>query len=645
MTLDTGLPLRFLTLALLTVLLSVFFIAMQLRKKEIKTLRSGLFIIYGLLVFYFVFRISGKFFIADSFYEWIRISLYFLLLFLVYQLFSFKTIRSGLIWSLSILGIILTLWGLTELVIITKDRLLEIPLTTYEIKAGFGHRNLFAQVLFFTIPFQVYQVLLAKNKKVQLLFLVAGFCAVFLLVVLSNRATWLVLMVTFLIFILYIIILKKHISVNPKFLRKYVTCISMIIVMALVLSFLFFQFFTTAGKVTEHLTGMVNIETGSGKDRTELWKRTIMVFEENPVFGIGLANWKIEMLKYGNEGLVSEDNVTFYQRPHNDYLWMLSEAGIIALLLFMTVVLLAFTKIIGFIKNDKQLDNSFFFLSLLIALSGFLIYSFFSFPHERIIHNTIIVLFLSAILAKSFESNPVYHRNIKSFLWILILLTPLVLSIISFAAGIIRFNGETHLKNALRAKNKKDYNLIIHEIDNAHSFFYQMDPTSTPLTWYKGFAYFRQNKFDESLDIFNNAYKINPYHIHVLNNLASVHAMLKQYEESVNYYQKALIIAPNFEESRFNLCAVYFNMGNPVMAYDVLKQVNIDTKDSRLMPFVKATLKAIISKIISENDNLNNFILPENENWYFDIHKQHLLTKKSIKQLIFDQENKPITQN
>ena len=84
----------------------------------------------------------------------------------------------------------------------------------------------------------------------------------------------------------------------------------------------------------------MTFDQGSTKDRLELWTRTIQLIKEKPLFGHGLSDWKIEMLKYGNKGLVSEDNNTFYQRPHNDFLWIMSETGIIGILLYVAVFII-----------------------------------------------------------------------------------------------------------------------------------------------------------------------------------------------------------------------------------------------------------------------------------------------------------------
>ena len=67
-----------------------------------------------------------------------------------------------------------------------------------------------------------------------------------------------------------------------------------------------------------------------------------------------------------------------------------------------------------------------------------------------------------------------------------------ILFVLIFAifVGVVRFNSELHTRNALAAHRSGNWESVIHEIDRADSWFYNLDPTSTPLMWYKGMANF-----------------------------------------------------------------------------------------------------------------------------------------------------------
>jgi tetratricopeptide (TPR) repeat protein len=136
---------------------------------------------------------------------------------------------------------------------------------------------------------------------------------------------------------------------------------------------------------------------------------------------------------------------------------------------------------------------------------------------------------------------------------------------------------------------------------------------------------------------FQKALVLNPYHIHVLNNLASSFVLLKQDDSAIIYYEKAVSIAPNFDESWFNLTAIYFNRNEYNKAYESLKKVNLFTTDQRYKPFVKTIIRSLIIEQIAGNETLKGTQLPENEDWYFDLHKQLRNQNKSLENLIFDE--------
>jgi len=121
-----------------------------------------------------------------------------------------------------------------------------------------------------------------------------------------------------------------------------------------------------------------------------------------------------------------------------------------------------------------------------------------------------------------------------------------------------------------------------------------------------------------------------------LNNLASSFALLKEYDSAIFYYEKAVIIAPNFDESWFNMAAIYYNKKEYFAAYKSLKKVNLFTTDERYRPFVKTILKSLIREETIGIDTLEKIQLPENEDWYFDLHKQLRNENRILKNLIFE---------
>ena len=637
LTLDRGLHIRFIVLSSATLLLSLVLVRKWIHQNEAKPLTTSILTVYGLYVLYMLLRISGKYVLADSIFDWLKIVIPFILLVLIYQLYAFRILRDSIVWSISLLGVLLTSWGIVELVGLAKMGDLAIPNSTYNIMACFEHRNLLAQVLLLSLPFQFLQTIGLKNKYIKIAFLFTATLSFFLLIVLFNRAVWLATMAAFCVPVLFFLILKlKSNKVEFTLLPSYLFRVLISLIVAGFFAFFFIQSYTDRDAVKTHTEGIVSLETGTGKDRLELWKRTWDMFSESPVIGKGLGNWKIEVLKYGHEGLTSEDNATFYQRPHNDFLWILSETGLIGFGLYLLIIILVIIKIYQFIRGGIQQKDRLFFIAVLISLSAYLVYSLFSFPRERIVQNTIITLLISTVLVFDFEQGKKELLPIKKTFIFLISADLLLVCVFSIGFGVLRFNGEMHTKEALAAKTERNYEMIIQHIDQAENPAWQMDPVSTPLSWYTGFAYYQMKNPQLAKQHFQKALTQNPYHIHILNNLASSFALLKEYDSAIFYYEKAVIIAPNFDESWFNMAAIYYNNKEYFDAYESLKKVNLFSKDERYRPFVKTILKSLIREETIGIDTLESIQLPENEDWYFDLHKQLRNENRILKNLIFE---------
>lgn len=633
--LDQGLLIRFLGLQF--VLFLLILILVFSKRKSLQFIRSPLLLFCFLFVLYTGLHLLWGNVFSDSIFEWLKIVSYFLLLFLLIQLYSFDDLKSGIPLFLSSLGIILGIYGAIELIQLLQSGKLSIPLDTYQIKTVFGHRNLYLQILFLCFPFQIYRILKANNRLLTIFYGIFAEISLFLLLVLSNRSVWLALIAGIVFLTIIEFWRKGKKSTLSVYDKKKLRILLASGITILFLSGIFFIFLTETAEAEKHLQDIVKLENGSGKDRLELWKRTIKLIEEKPLLGHGAANWKIEMLKYGNNGLVSENNITFYQRPHNDFLWIFSEFGLLGGLLYLFSFVWAFIALISKISSPKENNNVLFYYAILFALTGFIIFSFFSFPHERIVHNILLSTFFAVIITANLIDKPTFIIPKQTILKLLIYLVIGIILISSVIVGYQRYISESHTKKALQAKMANNHSLVISEIKKAISPFYQMDPLSTPLSWYEGLAWYQLGQTDSALKYFSQAYQLNPYHVHVLNNFASAYGEKGESAKAISYYKEVLSIYPKFEEASFNLCAVYFNIGKTDSAFAILKNIDIETQNPKFKRFIKVVLKEKIIEIL-KNRGMENMIgnLPADKEIYYQLFKTIVAEDLTVKNLIFD---------
>ena len=586
-TLDPGLHIQF---CLLAFSLLVYWLVIIIKKKGIVISNRAvlLFLIVAIvLVFYSMVSVIISTNTADALFFLSKYLLFFILLITCTFFLNSGNLFNHVSRAIIILSTIILVPGYFQLFNLLNEKELIIPISTYSIRSVFPHRNLFSEVLCLTLPVSVYYYF-SKNNIWKYLGILNFNSALLLIILLSNRATWLAVMVSG-VTVLLILFLSRQKLLFQKI--KIVFALNTLLVV-IIGAFIFLNYSDTS-TLKKHTLNSLDFKKGSAKDRIELWKRTLNLINEKPITGEGLGSWKINMLKYGNEGLASENNTTFYQRPHNDFLWVAAEQGLIGLCLYIILFVLILFNLIKslLIHTDAHFKRQ--LLTILSVTLGYLVFSFLSFPKERIVHNIILYLnwgiFLSILNSKKNQESKlaVNSKSLSVIFFVLIGIQIL---------GLFRFNGEIHTKMAILAKNSTNFRKCIREINKAKSYFYSFDETSTPLDWYLGLSYFKLKEYPKALNHFDTACQLNPFHIYVLNDYAGCLVKLEQQEKAAGLYQKAISISPNFTEAKLNLCALYFNNDDNIKAFNVLKSIDTNTSTERY----KKAVVAIIGKLISD---------------------------------------------
>lgn len=458
----------------------------------------------------------------------------------------------------------------------------------------FTNKNLFSSFVFLTIPFLVfgYYTFAAHWRYFAgLSIALAGYA----ILIAQTRAVWVALTVALGLVTAAVVayVSKKRLRLNSENLptvkvRTRELCAIVLVMMSL--SFVppvpFTASSTTNVTTVEKAASIFDAQNASRNERITLWKKSLLMIGDHPLLGVGAGNWKIAFPKYGLGGTRMETGRVHFPQPHNDFLWVASETGILGAVAYASFFLLGIFYCARIINKSDNLQDQILSLAMAFGVIGYLTISFFDFPKERIEHLVYVALILSAILATYDRLFPKQMKLPKKAVLGLYGLIVFVLAS-STVVGLIRIHAEMHTRKALAAKQASEWDGVIREIDEAYSDCATLDPMVTPLPWYRGVANFSKNNIADALKDFEKAYTIHPYHIHVLNNLATCYEVSGQHLKAIELYSKALAISPRFEESLLNLTAVYFNLGKYVEAYQTILQCG-DSKDPRAIEFLTA---------------------------------------------------------
>lgn len=575
---------------------------------------------------------------GDAVFEWLKLFLLGNSILAISTCFyNQKQFIEKFINAINILNAVIVVIGLIQfLIIFSKQNVTHTA--TYEVIATFGHKNIFAEMLFLTFPFTLFN-LFTKQGKWKWLSGTTAFLTLFLITLTLTRAVWLATVAGFLItFPFYFYALSKGKKPGSQF-KKYKKNILIIGVLciAILASILVYSRIDSFNTIKMQTITISSFKYGSVGERFQLWKKSINVFKESPVFGKGLGSWKIEVLKYGHQGLETENNITFHQRPHNDFIWIAAEQGIAGLLIYVSLVLLILFLIIKLILKTENAHEKLFYFLVFYAYVGYLIYSCLSFPKERIEHQIILAFLFSIVIINTSKVASSKNNSGSSLLYFI----PLILvSGYALKVGISRFISETHLQKAYTARANGAWQNTIDEIEKAENEYYNIDPMCTPLRWYSGSAHYNMGNQELAFADFNKAYQINPNHVHVLNNLGTAYELKGNHSKAIELYKNALQISPDFQDAIVNLSATFFNAGNKHDAYLQFEQIAIDTSSLKYQQMLKLILCQEIIRLSDSItcDPIKNMLkaISNTPEWYKQIYLKAASNEVNFKKQLLE---------
>lgn len=459
----------------------------------------------------------------------------------------------------------------------------------YLIYGTMVNKNLFASFLFLTLPFSLYGFFVFRDNW-DMLGGLSSVLSLWCIVLVASRAVWLAVVVAGTVVGVYAFLVFRKSTAFKREKGQLITRAAFFLVVFSALVMFSYRRAPEAGMkeapLQEKLSSAENVGAGSAQVRMELWKKTLSMISDHPVLGVGLGNWKINIPRYGTNGLPSEQGKVQYIRPHNDFLWVLAESGPLALLAYLALFGISIYYLFKTIRRSKAWGDQFFNILVLSGIVGFLVISWFSFPKERIVHLIFIDLLLVIATVK-------YHQELKAKqtrslvpVQPFVLVSSIIL-ILSVVVGFQRMRSEAHLLNAYNFWDKNQWERMNQEAEKAESAFVNLDHNATPVYWLRGIAYLSLGQKEKALEELIRASEAHPYHIQVLDNLATCYELLGDHPNAIKYYNEVIEISPHFENSLRNLSVIYYNMGKYEEALAVCSQADLYSGNHKLLQYLE----------------------------------------------------------
>lgn len=450
----------------------------------------------------------------------------------------------------------------------------------YVVSGTFSHKNLLSSVLMLSLPFAIMgSVILEKGWRSLSLFLT--FLLISEVFVLRTRGVWLGIFVAAFTLVLVFFLLRKRQSLNVKFPAKQVGIAAGLAVVILVALF-------SAAKVSSSVSDTTNLE-----NRFVFWNNSVEMLKDNPVLGVGPGNWKINFPKYGLEGLENSvlQGVTQVQRPHNDYLWILTEGGPLALIFYVGIFLLTFLQLAKNLKQPLNREDLAIDLSVGFGLLTYLVFSLTDFPLERTSHSLLVM----AMIALTFRHSLVGESKGFTVSAKPLLLIVLGLGVFSTTVCTYRWQGEKASVKILEANAQRNAQRIIPAVEEALNPYYNMDNFANPIRYYSSLGKLVLQDTKGAMQDALEATEVAPYNIVALNQLGNVYKAQDQIDMAKETYELVSIISPHMESARMSVAEIYLDKGDYLKAVKEMAFLSRQTKGPRYQKIMEAILPALVS--------------------------------------------------
>ncbi|MFH2055872.1 MAG: O-antigen ligase family protein [bacterium] len=441
--------------------------------------------------------------------------------------------------------------------------------------ATMANKNLLSAFLCIGMPFAAYSYLRGSSRW-RYLQLGAVIVALHLIVVSGTRSAWLALVCSLAV-MLAMHLVRNHRLRRMRMARPPNRRIHLLLLLAslAIISCVPAMLLNSSGSdVLQRTFSQSWRSDASIQERLVLWEKSLLLAVDHPL-GVGPGNWKIQFPAYGTEGTRATRGELFFQRPHNDFIWVLCESGILGLLFYLSMYVLAAVAAMRVIVKSDSREQVHLAALLLFGLISYLTISCFSYPRERVSLLMFSMLTMAGIVSLQVQMS----RSSRSHARFIELGAAAAMMLVSLAAVVVggsRLISEVHTKNAVAAYARGDWAEASQQAEEARTLLFTLDATSTPLAWYRAAALSKLGNSSVAQSLFAEALRDNPNHPQVLSSLAASGVSSGVFERSVEFAERALRIAPECDDALRNLAVASLYSGDLKKASESLDRISAD---------------------------------------------------------------------
>ena len=410
------------------------------------------------------------------------------------------------------------------------------------LKGVTANRNITAFSIAIKIPFVLYLLYISKKNLLKILLSLILFSSILCLTIIESRAAFLALGLILFSYILLntILFLKSKKSIKALLVNFY------FIIPLLFAVFINQIYYADKGvdAVSRAATISFGTNDGSVNQRLRYYEDVYNHVVSNPIFGVGLGNWKLKSIEYDNR------DITGYIVPyhaHSDFIQLGAELGIIGFFLYLGIFLATVIFGLKIIWKSKisEKDKVFIFI-LIISLGVYSIDANLNFPIARPQVLIVWTMLLAIINNYIINYNKLADEGIKyKFINPIFIISSILTLFFCLFVTNTTYNSLKGQMVLLRDFNSNTFTVPINKIDDFVPEMPNITVTTIPMKSVKARYYFNAKKYDKALKLLSEGTNANP-HLYYSELLKSQIFLAKGNIDSAYYFgRKAFYNLPN----------------------------------------------------------------------------------------------------
>lgn len=284
-------------------------------------------------------------------------------------------------------------------------------------------------------------------------------------------------------------------------------------------------------------------KTLSTQARLYMYRNTIGMIRDNFFGGVGFGNFMYVYPRYRDRGEWALSGLnTRVEQAHSEYLQIFSEVGLFGFLAFLWILTRIGRMIWETVRRFDLNPSSVKGLAMSLGIVGTLIQSLFDFNLQN-------------------PASGITFWMVAGFL-------ELIYRSMKKSQGIPQ---PKPFSIPVRSKKLRGIGSLMIVISLATGLFYSVKPLIGDYYLRQGRIYSHVMDWKMAFFSFEKGSRFSPYNFDIHFHLGQTCDMLKQYEQAVGYYRRAIELHPNFIEARNNLGAVHIRLGAIDEAIDEFK--------------------------------------------------------------------------